>query len=262
MSLGNRVVIITGGGRGIGLGIAEAFGQAGAQVVIGELVQERGAAAAEQLRAQGYNAQAWPLDVTKPDSCRSLVAWVIEEYQRVDVLVNNAGLFILQKSEDATEEAWRIQMDVMLNGVFFMSQAVAKMAMIPQQYGSIINISSIGGLGGWPMRAAYNTAKAGLIVLTEVLATEWAQHNLRVNCVSPGITRTDMMKTAIELGAAQEEIYTNRTPMRRIAEVHEIADAVRFLASDRASYITGENLRVDGGWVPWGNLYATGFPNE
>ncbi len=110
------------------------------------------------------------------------------------------------------------------------------------------------------MRAAYNAAKAGVIVLTEVLATEWAQYNIRVNAVSPGVTRTEMMQQAVNQGIAQVATYAKRTPLGRVAEVEEIANAVLFLASDRASYITGENLRVDGGWTPWGNLQAHGFP--
>jgi NAD(P)-dependent dehydrogenase (short-subunit alcohol dehydrogenase family) len=260
--LKDRVALITGAGRGIGFGIAETFGREGAQVVIGELVEERGQEAAEKLNARGYLASAYSLDVTRTESCARVVDQVLGSYGRIDILVNNAGLFLLHKSEEIPEDQWRLQVDVMLNGAFFMTQAVAREAMIPQRSGVVVNIASIGGMGGWPMRSAYNAAKAGLIVLTEVLATEWAQYNIRLNCVSPSVTRTDMMEGMIKQGAVTLEKYNNRTPIGRVAEVSEIAEAVLFLASDRASFITGENLRVDGGWVPYGNLNALGFPEE
>jgi NAD(P)-dependent dehydrogenase (short-subunit alcohol dehydrogenase family) len=260
--LENQVAIITGAGRGIGYGIAERFAREGAIVVIGELVEERGKEAAEQLNADGYHAMAFPLDVTQVDSCAEITKKTLAEFGRIDILVNNAGIFFLHKSEEMPEDHWRLQMDVMLNGAFFMTQAVARDAMIPQRSGAIVSIASIGGMGGWPMRSAYNAAKAGLIVLTEVLATEWAQYNIRLNCISPSVTRTEMMDSLIREGAVSETKYAHRTPLGRVAEVEEIADAVLFLASDRAGFITGENLRVDGGWVPYGNLYALGFPED
>ncbi len=260
--LEDRVAVVTGAGQGIGLGIAGHFGREGARVVIGELVPERGERAAGELKAKGYRAQDLQLDVTEPDSCTALVEAVLAEHGRIDVLVNSAGLFIPHKSEEQPEADWRLQIDIMLNGVFFMTQAVVRAAMIPQRAGSVVSIASIGGMGGWPMRAAYNAAKAGVITLNEVLAAEWAQHNIRLNCVSPGVTRTTMVDRAIKEGAARLDLYNGRTPIGRLAKVEEIADTVLFLASDRASYITGENLRVDGGWVPWGNLNAVGFPEK
>jgi len=261
MLLADRVAVVTGAGRGIGFGIAEALGREGASVVIGELNAERGQAAAEKLSAQGIRALAVPLDVTQSASCRALVEQATGEYGPIDILVNNAGVFTLYRSEEMPEAEWRRQIDVMLTGVFLMTQAVVQ-GMLDRGRGSIVSIASIGGMGGWPMRAAYNSAKAGVIALTEVLATEWAHRGIRVNAISPGVVRTEMMNVAIREGIASAEQYSRRTPIGRVAEVHEIANAVVFLASDRASYVTGVNLRVDGGWVPWGNLHATGFPEE
>ena len=260
--LEDRIAVVTGAGQGIRLGVARALAAQGACVVIGELVPERGEKAAAGIVAEGYRAGAIQLDVSRPESCSALVDAVLGEHGRIDILVNCAGIFTAHRSEEFPEEDWRRQIDVLLNGVFFTTQEVVRRAMIPQQSGSVVTVASIGGMGGWPMRAAYNAAKAGVIVLNEVLATEWARHGIRLNCVSPGVTRTEMIEKAIAAGASSLDRYRNRTPIKRIAAVEEIASAVLFLVSDRASYITGENLRVDGGWVPWGNLEAVGFPED
>ncbi len=259
--LRDRVAVVTGAGRGIGLGIAERLAEEGAIVVIGEVVEERGRESAERLTGLGHRVESIQLDVANGESCARMATEVVARHGRIDILVNNAGLFRLHKSEDMPEADWRLQLDVMLTGVFLCTQAVGRV-MIKQGGGSIVSIASIGGMGGWPMRSAYNASKAGVINLTEVLATEWAHYGIRLNAVSPGVTRTEMMDVAVSQGLASLEQYEKRTPLGRVAEVREIAEAVLFLASDRASYVTGQNLRVDGGWVPWGNLDAVGFPEE
>jgi NAD(P)-dependent dehydrogenase (short-subunit alcohol dehydrogenase family) len=257
--LAGRVAIITGAGRGIGFAIATAFAQAGAQVIIGELVDERGQQAAERLRQRGHPAEAYELDVRSAQSCQQLVARVLARHGRVDSLINNAGVAVYAKAEEMAEADWRLQIDVMLTGTFLATQAAGR-AMITNGGGSIVNIASVGGMGGWPLRSAYNAAKAGIINLTQDLATEWAQYNIRVNCVSPGSTRTEMAEEAVRAGVARLETYANRTPARRLAEADEIANAVLFLASGRSSFVTGVNLRVDGGWVAWANPAGQGFP--
>jgi NAD(P)-dependent dehydrogenase (short-subunit alcohol dehydrogenase family) len=257
--LAGRVAIVTGAGRGIGYAIATAFARAGARVIIGELILERGLHSAERLRQLGHQVEAYELDVRSATSCEQLVSRVVAEHGRVDSLVNNAGVAVYGKAEEMAEADWRLQIDVMLTGTFLVTQAAGRI-MIQKGGGSIVNIASVGGMGGWPLRSAYNAAKAGIINLTEGLATEWAHYNIRVNCVSPGSTRTEMAEEAVRAGVARLETYADRTPLGRLAEVAEIARAVLFLASDRSSFVTGVNLRVDGGWVAWGNPSGQGFP--
>jgi NAD(P)-dependent dehydrogenase (short-subunit alcohol dehydrogenase family) len=250
--LAGFVALVTGAGRGIGLAIAERFCREGATVTIAEIDRISGLAAAERLRAENYDAECIAVDVTDRAAMGAAVDGLVERHGRLDVLVNNAGLAIVGPSAEASAEDWTRQVDVLLSGVFVGCQAAAR-AMLPRRSGAIVNVSSIGGLGGWPMRAAYNAAKAGVINLTETLATEWAGEGVRVNSVAPGVTRTEILRQLVEQKVATTAQYEARTPLGRLAEPDEIAAAALFLASPRASGVSGITLRVDGGWAAWSN---------
>ena len=245
-----QVIIVTGAGQGIGLAIAEAFAGAGANVAIAEFNRDTGQAVADQFRQRGWSAHFYHVDVRDKESIHAMVRDLEARHGRVDVLVNNAGVVAIGPSEDFPEESWRAAIDSLLTGTFFCCQAVAK-GMIARRSGAIVNISSCAAMGGWPMRAAYNAAKAGVVTLTQVLAVEWAQHKIRVNSIAPGVTLTEGTRKVLETGVADMMQYERRIPLGRMAEPAEIAHAVLFLASDAAGYITGETILVDGGWVAY-----------
>jgi NAD(P)-dependent dehydrogenase (short-subunit alcohol dehydrogenase family) len=251
--LDGRIAIVTGAGRGIGFGIAERLCKAGAVVVVAEYNVETGLEAVRLLTDAGYKANFHQTDVRKAESAEALAQAVQAQYRRIDILVNNAGLAKIGPTENFPLEDWYQQVDVMYNGVFLCMQSVGRI-MLEQGKGVILNIASIGGMGAWPMRSAYNSAKAAVISLTENIGCEWARRGVRVVSVSPGVTRTAMLQQMVDEGIATLKKYNDRTPMGRVAEIDEIASAVQFLVSDRASYITATNVAVDGGWTAWGNL--------
>ena len=251
--LEGRIAVVTGGGRGIGFGIAERLSRAGAEVIIAEINPATGKEAVQQLKQAGLKAALVETDVCSPESVNSFVDCVLADHGRIDILINNAGMAEMGPTESFPLDDWYKQSDVMYNGVFLCIRAVGRV-MLEQGKGVVLNVCSIGGMGAWPLRASYNSAKAAVISLTENIGAEWARRGVRVVGVAPGVTRTAMLQGAVEQGFSSLEKYNRRTPMRRVGEVEEIASVVQFLVSDRAGYITATVVTVDGGWVAWGNL--------
>ncbi len=243
-------VVITGAGQGLGLGIARRFARAGAHVVIAELNPDTGRQAAEALRAEGFSAQFEPLDVRNPAHSAALVDKLAAERGGIDVWVNNAGISRLGPAESLPLADWDDSIAVMLSGTFYCSQAAGR-HMLARGKGVIVNVASVTGLVHHHDRAAYSTAKAGIVALTEALGVEWAGRGVRVVGVAPAVVMTDMVKATVEQGQGALAVFERRTPMRRLGTVEEIAEAVFFLAGDEASYVTAETMRVDGGWTAY-----------
>jgi NAD(P)-dependent dehydrogenase (short-subunit alcohol dehydrogenase family) len=234
------VVVVTGGMQGIGAAIAQGFASRGDAVAVLD-VQE---------------GSPYLCDVSDAAQVEAVASRVEAELGPVDVLVNNAGIAHIARSETLAEEAWRRSLDVMATGTFLCARAFGA-RMLERRQGVIVNISSINATEAFPQRLAYCAAKAAVEMMTRVLAIEWAERGVRVNAVAPGVTRTEMVASAIATGAVDEALYVGRTPMRRLATPSEIADAVLFLASDRATFITGTTLVVDGGWSAFGYASET-----
>ena len=242
-----RSVIITGGGRGIGQATARAFAAEGADVlVLGRTVADLEDTVA-QITAHGGQAWLLPCDVTDEAQVDDVVARAAGRWDRIDVLVNNAGIDDDTPFLEIDRARWRAVIDTNLTGVFLLSQAVGRQ-MATTGGGVILHTASIDASGGDGPYAAYNASKAGLLGLSRTLALELAAHGIRSNCVSPGFTHTVMTEKAV--GPELME-YLNgsfaRVPMKRLVRTDEIAQAFLFLASDQASAITGIDLRVDGG---------------
>ncbi len=249
MKFQDQVVVITGAGRGIGYALAERFAHEGARVVIAEINLQTGQSAADRL-----GARFLPLDVRDARAVDAAVETITAQCGRIDVWINNAGVAHKGLAVDLTPEDWDADIGVMLSGAFYCARAAGKV-MLAQGRGSMVNIASVNGLSAQKARAPYCAAKAGLIMLTKVLASEWGERGVRVNAVAPGVVMTDLVQEGIDQGLVSESAYLSRIPMGRFGALSEVVEAVLFLASDEASFVTGEVLRVDGGWTAYHLFY-------
>jgi NAD(P)-dependent dehydrogenase (short-subunit alcohol dehydrogenase family) len=251
--LADRVAIVTGAAAGIGAAIGRAFCAEGARVV----VADRDVDSAERTAAElGGNAVAVPLDVTKEDEVRAVVADTRRRFGRIDILVNNAGIMRKAYVQDMSEELWDAVVDVNLKATFLCSKAVLP-AMIEAKRGRIINIASIAGKVGEPTASAYSAAKFGVIGFTRSLALEVAQYDILVNAICPGPIPTALGQQGWREGALIEGVELDRimarvgsrSPLRRLGTVEQVAKMALFIASDDCDFTTGSAFNVDGGIV-------------
>lgn len=242
-----QTVLITGASRGIGAATARAFAREGCQVIVNYLTQH---AAAQQLLHElqdlGADAMAVSADVSDREQVDQMMQRIEARFGTVDVLVNNAGIAIpLTRFVDYTEEAWDRVFRINIKGMFHCIQAVLP-GMCAKSRGAIVNVSSIWGITGGPGEVPYSATKGGVVTMTRALAKEVGPEGVRVNCVAPGIIDTDM--NAWLTDEMKQNIYA-ATPLRRLGHAEEIAEAILFLGSDRASFITGQILSPNGGYV-------------
>jgi NAD(P)-dependent dehydrogenase (short-subunit alcohol dehydrogenase family) len=238
-----NAAIVTGAAQGLGLVTARRLAAAGYRVVLTD-VQD----VTEQAAAIGPDAIAISGDVSSEAFVEDMAARIAKDCGGAAVLVNNAGISMIQPAEDTTLDQWQRMMAVNLQGPFLLCRAFGRQ-MLAAGKGAIVNVASVAGLGGVSHRAAYNTSKHGLIGLTRTLAGEWGGRGVRVNAVCPGWIKTEMDVKDMGSGAYSDTDIVNRVPMARFAQPEDVAEGIAFLASDAASFINGACLPVDGGWT-------------
>ncbi|MFG1372007.1 SDR family NAD(P)-dependent oxidoreductase [Xanthobacter oligotrophicus] len=246
--LQGKIVIVTGGGRGLGRAISEGFAAAGAHVVLTGRTAATVEEASAAIAAQGGAAEGFAADVSREDDVDALCRAVVARHGRIDALVNNAGINPWYKAaEDTSLDEWRAVVDTNLTGVFLAARAAGRL-MLAQGEGAIVNVTSVAGRVGLARTTAYCAAKGGVELMTRQLALEWAKKGVRVNAVGPGYFETDLTE-GLRHNPKLAERVTARTPMGRFGHPQELVGACLFLASPAASYITGASLAVDGGWT-------------
>jgi NAD(P)-dependent dehydrogenase (short-subunit alcohol dehydrogenase family) len=243
----DKIAIVTGAGNGIGLAIARALGAEGAAVVIAEINPASAERAAGQLAADGIRALGIPTDVADEDAVQRMVAAAVAEYGRVDILINNAGVVAHKLLIEMDRADWDRQLAVQLTGPFLMSKHVARLMIEREIAGKIVNISSVAALMGRVKGGAHCASKAGLTLLTKVLAMELGQYGITVNAVAPGLVETQAQKEEMNLSSEYQQRYLQELPLGRLGQPEDIARAVLFLASPDAGWISGQLHVVDGG---------------
>lgn len=244
MRFQGKTAIVTGAGAGIGRAVSLGFAQEGAKVALWDINYEAAQEAASQIRGLGVEAVPRKVDVSRAQEVGEALQDVTSRWERVDVLVNNAGICLVGPIETIEERDWDRVMEVNLKSVFLCSKAVMGL-MKAQGRGCIINVGSIAGkIGGIAVGAHYSASKAAVMCLTKSLAKELAPYGVRVNAVSPGVVETDMTRMITK---GDWSFYLSQIPMGRVGTTQEVAKAVLFLASEEAAYITGEILDINGG---------------
>jgi NAD(P)-dependent dehydrogenase (short-subunit alcohol dehydrogenase family) len=245
MSLKGKAALVTGGSRGIGRAIAIGLAEVGVDIIVASRKLPDLEKAVERIKGLGGRAVAVQANIGKMDEVSNLVERAKEAFGRVDILVNNAATNLnMAPLLEADERAWDAVMNPNLKGLFFLSQGIARI-MKEQGGGNIINIASIEGLTP-TMLPIYGISKAGVIMATKFMAKQWGKYNIRVNSIAPGITRTDFSQPLIDNPQILKALMSN-TPLARVAEPEEMVGAVLYLASDAASYVTGQIIAIDGG---------------
>jgi NAD(P)-dependent dehydrogenase (short-subunit alcohol dehydrogenase family) len=260
MRLKDKVAIITGAGAGIGKACAEVLAGEGAKVVIAARRAENGQPAADGIKASGGEAIFVKCDVAREHDVMATVAKALDSYGRLDIMVNNAAIVRKARVDKMSTEMWNMMMTNNLTSIFFGCREAAKAMLEQGRGGSIINISSIHAQVSYPGGAAYAAAKGGMEAFSKTLALELGPFGIRVNCLEPGATYTELTKPqyTTEIKTALYE----RIPLKKIAEAEWIARGALFLACDDSCYMTGETLVLDGGYISNGKLAGVAYPDE
>jgi NAD(P)-dependent dehydrogenase (short-subunit alcohol dehydrogenase family) len=247
MKLKNKVAIVTGSHRGIGKAIALELAKEGAKLVISDIDLKGCQIVCKEIKKLGSEAIAVKCDISKKAEIDNLMKKTIQKFQKIDILINNAGVFLIKPFVEMTEKDLDFILDINLKGVFLCTSAVAKQ-MLKQKSGKIISVASIAGKVGFANSSAYCASKAGIINLTRELAMELSPHNINVNAIAPGIIATKMTEDMLKDKKTKKDLLAN-TPLGRVGQPEEIGKAAVFLASDDSNFITGHTLVVDGGWL-------------
>nr|WP_039809329.1 glucose 1-dehydrogenase [Jeotgalibacillus malaysiensis] len=244
--LEGKKAIITGAGRGIGRALAIGFAQSGAEVILCSRTESELEQVKSEIEALGGSALVYPVDVTDTAELKKTVKHIFNDFQVVDILINNAGMNIRSKANDVTEDEWIRIMDTNVKSAFMMSQAVGIRMQEQQNGGSILSVSSVAGHIALKTGVVYAASKAAMIQMTKVLAYEWGSKGVRVNSIGPWYFETPLTKHLLE-----DENYLNEilavTPLKRVGQVEELIGPALFLSSEAGSYVTGQTLFVDGG---------------